>query len=151
MPPSVEVAAAASVQGPALLLEEGRFSSRRTSQEVGNHPDECETLESPHLGQACTALMPSGSRQRQFYVNLIFLGDGAGAGNSFFVASGANDDKKRAAMERIKAFNDLQAKKRSASGIPAPAPPLVADPSAVEGQLVGVGEEPKANLYMSKY
>ena len=61
-----------------------------------------------------------------------FAGDGAG--NSFFVASGANDDKKRAAMERIKAFNEAQAKKRAASGIPAPAPPMVADPSAVAGQ-----------------
>ena len=60
---------------------------------------------------------------------------GDGAGNSFFVASGANDDKKRAAMERIKAFNEAQAKKRAASGIPAPAPPIVADPSAVAGQI----------------
>ena len=84
------------------------------------------------------------------YVRVNFLGDGAGAGNSFFVSSGANDDKKRAAMERIKAFNDSQAKKRAASGIPAPAPPLVADPSAVEGQLVGVEGEPKAKIYMSK-
>ena len=51
------------------------------------------------------------------------------------MASGANDDKKRAAMERIKAFNEAQAKKRAASGIPAPAPPIVADPSAVAGQI----------------
>ena len=62
-----------------------------------------------------------------------FAGDGAG--NSFFVASGANDDKKRAAMERIKAFNEAQAKKRAASGIPEPPPPVVGDPTVVAGQL----------------
>ena len=53
------------------------------------------------------------------------------------MASGANDDKKRAAMERIKAFNDAQAKKRAASGIPAPTPPLVGDPTAIApGQIM---------------
>ena len=52
------------------------------------------------------------------------------------MAGGATDDKKRAAMERIKAFNDAQAKKRAASGIPAAAPPLVGDPSAVTGQIM---------------
>ena len=56
------------------------------------------------------------------------------------MASGANDDKKRAAMERIKAFNDAQAKKRAASGIPAPTPPLVGDPTVIApGQIHNEG------------